>query len=128
MTRCNWLEDASASARILPPLNLCFDLDDTLIFNAPVRGAKETPTFVVREPPHLLVEDVDPSRAVGCHCALLVIPPRGNVRLLRPRKVVGFLMECQTPKSSGSQLGPTQISFRGGFLQKKNVAPNLFLF
>eukprot|EP00668_Euglena_longa_P013160 GGOE01015767.1.p1 GENE.GGOE01015767.1~~GGOE01015767.1.p1 ORF type:complete len:490 (-),score=20.90 GGOE01015767.1:206-1642(-) len=90
--RCNWLEDPSASARILPPLNLCFDLDDTLIFNAPVRGAKVQPSFVVPEPPHLLVEDVDPNgevcssdspyiRPQMCEFLELVTPFFRNIRI-----------------------------------------------
>ena len=62
--RCNWLEDPSASARILPPLNLCFDLDDTLIFNAPVKNTKVPLEYVVHEPPHVLVEDVDPNAEI----------------------------------------------------------------
>eukprot|EP01012_Entosiphon_sulcatum_P064391 TRINITY_DN93203_c0_g1_i1.p1 TRINITY_DN93203_c0_g1~~TRINITY_DN93203_c0_g1_i1.p1 ORF type:complete len:514 (+),score=53.24 TRINITY_DN93203_c0_g1_i1:1024-2565(+) len=63
--RCNWLEDTGASLRILPPLNLCFDLDETLIFNAPVRGASAPLQFVVKDPPHLLVEDVDPNGEIS---------------------------------------------------------------
>lgn len=36
---------------------------DTLIFNAPVPGTAHPLEYVVREPPHMLVEDVDPNGA-----------------------------------------------------------------
>lgn len=62
--RCNWLEDSSASAKILPPLNLCLDLDDTLIFNAPINNSPVSLEYVVKEPPHLLIDDPDPSGEV----------------------------------------------------------------
>jgi len=63
--RCNWLDDSTASTRILPPFNICFDLDDTLIFNAPVKGCPVPLDFVVRDPPHVLLEDNDPNGEVA---------------------------------------------------------------
>eukprot|EP00906_Rhabdomonas_costata_P021778 RCo031574 len=55
--RCTWLDDSSASLSILPPLNICFDLDETLIFNADVAGASSPLEYVVKEAPHALKDD-----------------------------------------------------------------------